>query len=106
MCTAVVVVSLPSLKSLIIRTTPTNTANRSNTGYLNPGSGKPVISSRSGTYTARIEGGTVDEEELELTFLERKASLTPTGTTDETKTQDGKDTVIVTTDVTVTRDLL
>jgi hypothetical protein len=106
MCTAVVVVSLPSLKSLIVQTTPTNTANRSNTGYLQPGSGKPVSSSRGGTYTARIQGGTVDEEEMELTFLNRKASLTPTGTTDETKTQDGKDNVIVTTNVTVTMDVL
>jgi hypothetical protein len=106
MCTAVVVVSLPSLKSLIVRTAPTNTSNRSNTGYLQPGSGKPVSSSRDGTYTAHIQGGTVDEEEMELTLLDRKASLTPTGTTDETKTQDGKDNVIVTTNVTVTRDVL
>ncbi|CAG5179634.1 uncharacterized protein ALTATR162_LOCUS9384 [Alternaria atra] len=106
MCTAVVVVSLPSLKPLIVRTTPMHTANRSNTGYLQPGSGKPVSSSRGGTYTARIQGGTVDEEEMELTFLDREASLTPTGTTDETKTQDGKDNVIVTTNVAVTRDVL
>ncbi len=48
----------------------------------------------------------MDEEEMELTFLDRKASLTPTRTTDETKTQDGKDNVIVTTNVTVTRDVL
>jgi hypothetical protein len=106
MCTAVIVVSLPSLKPIIVRTAPTNTANRSNTGYLQPGPGKPVSSSRDGTYTAHIQGGTVDEEEMELTFLDRKASLTPTGTTDETKTQDGKDNVIVTTNVTVTRDVL
>ena len=106
MCTAVIVVSLPLLKSLIARATPANTANRSNTGYLKTGSGKPVSSGRGGTYTSHIQGGTVDDEEMELTFPDRKASPTPTGTTDETRTQDGKDNVIVTTNVTVTRDVL
>jgi hypothetical protein len=106
MSTAVIVVSLPSLKSLIVRKTPTNTENRSNTGYLQTGSGKPVGGSRGGTYTSHIQGGTVDEEEIELTFLGRKNSPTPTGATDETRNQDGKDNVIVTTNVTVTRDVI
>ncbi|CAG5137584.1 uncharacterized protein ALTATR162_LOCUS159 [Alternaria atra] len=106
MCTAVIVVSLPSLKSFIARTTPAHTANRSNTGYIQTGSGKPVSSSRGGTYTSHIQDGTVDHEEMELTFLDRRASPTPTGTTDETRTQDGKDNVMVTTNVTVTRDVL
>jgi hypothetical protein len=105
MCTAVIVVSLPSLKSLIVRATPVNTSNRSNTGYLQAGSGKTPGSSRP-TYTSHIQGGTIDDEEMELTFLDRKPSPTPTGTTDETGVQSGKDNVIVTTDFTVTRDVV
>jgi hypothetical protein len=106
MCTAIIVVSLPSLKSLIGRTTPVNTTNRSNTGYLQAGSGKIPGSSRP-TYSSHIQGGTIDDEEMELTFLDRKPSPTPTGTTDETgAAQSGKDSVIVTTNFTVTRDAL
>lgn len=37
---------------------------------------------------------------------DRKASPAPTGATDETRVQDGKDGVIVTTNFTVTRDVL
>jgi hypothetical protein len=106
MCVAIIVVSLPSLKSFIVRTTPTNTVNRSNSGYLQPGSGIIGGNSRGPTYTSHIEGGTVDDEEMELTFLDRKASPTPTGTTDEGTVQSGKDNVMVTTNFTVTRDLL
>ena len=101
MCTAVIVVSLPSLKPLIVRTTPTNTSNRSTNGYLQAGSGKP-ISHRAGTVTSHIQGGHADDE-MELTFLDRKVSPTPTSTTGG---QDGKDAVTVTTNVTVTRDVL
>ena len=50
--------------------------------------------------------GGPSEDELELTFQDRKGSPTPTGTTDEGRTQDGKDNVIVTTNFTVTRDIL
>jgi hypothetical protein len=109
MCIAIIVVSLPSLKALIIRTTPPNTTNRSNSGYLQPGSGTiggSGSSNRGPTYTSHIEGSTVDDEEMELTFLDRKASPTPTGTTDEGAVQSGKDNVMVTTEYTVTRDLL
>jgi hypothetical protein len=105
MCTAIIVVSLPSLKSLIARATPQNTSNRSNTGYLQAGSGKTPGSSRP-TYTSHIQGGTIDDEEMELTFLDRKASPTPTGATDETGAQSGKDNVVVTTNIMVTRDVL
>jgi hypothetical protein len=46
------------------------------------------------------------DEEMELTFLERKPSPTPTTTTAETGTgpHDGKDSVMVRTDVTVVRE--
>lgn len=57
------------------------------------------------TYTSHVRGGP-SEDELELTFQDRKGSPTPTGNTDEGRTQDGKDNVIVTTNFTVTRDML
>jgi hypothetical protein len=103
MSTAIIVVSLPSLKFLIIRSTPTNTSNRSTNGYKQTSSGKP------GTYrvkTARshFQDGRMDDE-AELTFLDRKPSPSPTGTTTGTETQDAKDSVMVTTDVTITREL-
>jgi len=46
------------------------------------------------------------DEEMELTFLDRKPSPSPTATTAETGagTQDAKDSVMVRTDVTVTRE--
>ena len=103
MCTAIIVVSLPSLKSLIVKPTPANTSNRSNSGYVQAASVK-TIGSRGNKYSAHAQGGTMDDE-VELTFLERKASPTPTGTTDEIRVKDGKDSVMVTTDFTVTRDL-
>jgi hypothetical protein len=102
MCTAVIVVSLPSLKSLLVKPTPTNTSNRSTSGYVQAGSGK-TIGSKGNGHSSHVQGGTMDDE-VELTFLDRKVSPTPTGTTDETRVQDGKDAVIVTTDFTVTRD--
>ncbi|CAN9107557.1 unnamed protein product [Alternaria sp. RS040] len=105
MCTAVIVVSLPSLKALIIRPTPNNTYDRSNSGYLQAGDGK-TIGSKGNGHSSRVQGGTLDDDEMELTFLDRKASPAPTGATDETRVQDGKDGVIVTTDFTVTRDVL
>jgi hypothetical protein len=103
MCTAVIVVSLPSLKALLIKPTPTNTSNRSNSGYLKAESNKTIGSKGINGYSSHIEGGTMDDE-IELTFLDRKVSPTPTGTTDETRVQDGKDNVVVTTRYTVTRD--
>ena len=113
MCTAVIVVSLPSLKALIIRPTPNNTYDRSNSGYLQAVDGK-TIGSKGNGHSSRVQGGTLDDDEMELTFLvrdvpshqDRKASPAPTGATDETRVQDGKDGVIVTTDFTVTRDVL
>lgn len=57
------------------------------------------------TYTSNIQAGRA-EDEMELTFLDRKVSPTPTGTTDETRTQGGKDNVTVRTDWTVTRNML
>ncbi|KAG9191744.1 hypothetical protein G6011_10478 [Alternaria panax] len=104
MCTATIVVSLPSLKALIVKPAPNNTYDRSNSGYLQAGSSK-TIGSKSNRHSSHVQGGTLDDDEMELTFLDRKASPAPTGATDETRVQDGKDAVIVTTDFTVTRDV-
>ncbi|KAI4682757.1 uncharacterized protein J4E84_007221 [Alternaria hordeiaustralica] len=103
MCTAVIVVSLPSLKALIIKPTPATSSNRSNSGYLQAGSGKTIGSKgiNFNGHSSNIQGGTMDDE-MELTFLDRKASPTPTGTTDGSRLQDGKDNVMVTTDFEVT----
>lgn len=70
MCTAVIVVSLPSLKALIIRPTPNNTYDRSNSGYLQAGDGK-TIGSKGNGHSSRVQGGTLDDDEMELTFLVR-----------------------------------
>jgi hypothetical protein len=103
MCTGIIVVSLPSLKSLIIQPTPKNTVDRSTNGYLQNGSAK--LSNTRGTNRSHIYGGEMDEE-MELTYLDRRPSPSPTITTVETGagTQDAKDSVMVRTDVTVTRE--
>jgi len=104
MCTAVIVVSLPFLKSLIVKSQSPATTSRSNTGYVQAGSNRLELSGGD-TYTSNVQAGRA-EDEMELTFLDRKGSPTPTGTTDETRTQDGKDNVTVRTDWTVTRDVV
>jgi len=103
MCTAVIVVSLPSLKALIVRSTPTNTANGDN-GYVQTGSGKPT-SAREGGPRMHVQGGKMDDE-MELVFLDRKASPSLTGSTTDTRVRDGRDAAMHTTDVVVTRNVL
>jgi hypothetical protein len=68
MCTAVIVVSLPSLKSLIVRPSPNNTNDRSNSGYLQAGSGK-TIGSRGNGHSSHVRAGALEDDEMELTFL-------------------------------------
>jgi hypothetical protein len=103
MCTAIIVVSLPNLKTLITRPTPNNTTDRSTNGYLQAGSIK--LSENRGTNRSHAYRGDMDEE-MELTFLERKPSPSPTTTTAETGIgpHDAKDSVMVRTDVTVVRE--
>jgi len=101
MCTSTIVVSLPFLKSLIIRPNSPNTSDRSTSGYIQASSRK-TDASRLG-HKARALGGTMDDE-VELTILDRKPSPS-LADTDEMR-RDGKDHVIVRTDVTVTRDIL
>ncbi|KAL5120059.1 hypothetical protein ACEQ8H_001884, partial [Pleosporales sp. CAS-2024a] len=82
-----IVVSLPTLKVLIMRTSPTTTSDRSKNGYINSESLKHIetIGSRSGPrkssshpdlYRSRVEVGYGDDE-IELVFQDsRKPSLT------------------------------
>ncbi|KNG52236.1 hypothetical protein DDE82_006191 [Stemphylium lycopersici] len=70
MCTAVIVVSLPFLKSLIIKSQSPATTGRSNSGYVQAGSNRLALSAGD-TYTSNIQAGRA-EDEMELTFLDRK----------------------------------
>jgi hypothetical protein len=99
MCTATIVVSLPTLKPLIMRVSPVNTSNRSN-GYYNVCSRKSV--GHPGAARSHAHAGRSGDDEVELVFreLSRKSSTSGQGALDM------KDGVRVTTDVTVTRDVL
>jgi hypothetical protein len=44
------------------------------------------------------------DDEMELTFVARKPSPSPTGTTTGTETRDAKGTIVETTSVTITRE--
>ncbi|ORY12946.1 hypothetical protein BCR34DRAFT_281500 [Clohesyomyces aquaticus] len=103
MCTAVVVVSLPGLKALILRATRPTILNRSNNGYIQTESGKMGKASISRPH---LQGSTLDDE-TELVFLDRKPSPSPTATSSRSARtrgmQDAKDDVMVTTNITVTR---
>jgi hypothetical protein len=102
MATAVIVVSLPSFKSLIVRATPQNTSYRSTNGYMQAGSRKTTGHAVSETI---IQGGKSKmEDEMELVGLDRKSSRSPTGTPTGSAAQDAKDGVMVTTHVAISRD--
>jgi hypothetical protein len=103
-CTAIIVVSLPSLKTLITRASPTNTTDRSTNGYVQTGSGKPYSHGRETGRSSHTRGGVMDDE-VELVFLDRKPSPALTGTTSGTGKEDAKDAVMVTTNLTITRDV-
>jgi hypothetical protein len=111
MCIAVIVVSLPTLKALIMRKTPDNT-NRSASGYMHTpqlGSKTPRKSlSHLDTYRSHIGGGKEEgDDEIELVYqgASRKSSTSPMRAPSGTGTNDDKE-VRVTTDVTVVRDVL
>lgn len=94
MCTAVIVVSLPSLKALIMRTSPNNTSYpRGTDGYIQHGdSAKPFS---HGASTSRVQGGRISDDELELVF---QGSQNPSRRNSLTRTQDSKENVMVTTE--------
>jgi hypothetical protein len=100
---ALIVVCLPALKPLIVRSSPTNTSNRSNGGYIQPGSSKALEHNTGGISRAHIRAGSMDDE-MELTILGRDRSPSPPGTIARTGSQDAKDTVMITTHVAVTRE--
>lgn len=80
-----------------------NTTKRSD-GYMQTGSGKP-FSHAVGTSRPRIQGGNF-EDEIELVTLDQKPSHGPATTNDKLRVCGSKDTVTVTTNVTVTREVL
>ncbi|RMZ73430.1 hypothetical protein GMOD_00007938 [Pyrenophora seminiperda CCB06] len=102
MCTSIIVVSLPFLKSLIIHPNSPNTSNRS--GYMQASSRKTDGSGPHGPKPHASRD--LMEDEMQLTFIDRKPSPAPTAATDENKERDGRDHVPVRTDVTVTRNLV
>jgi hypothetical protein len=104
MSTALIVVSLPGLKSLFVQSrSPGNTTDRSTNGYVQTSSRQPS-STRPFTSRARIEEPTLDDE-LELISYGQNSSLATTRTLSATRKPDIKDDVVVTTDFTVTREL-
>src|SRR5687768_12524760 len=99
MCTAVIVVSLPSLKVLIMRSSPNNSSYpRSTDGYIqHASSAKPL--SHHGTSKSHVHGGRISDDELELVF---QGSRSPSRAASSTTPQDSKDNVMVTTEWNVT----
>jgi hypothetical protein len=116
MCIATIVVSLPTLKVLILRSMPTTTSSRSNNGYMNSDSknhletigsrGRRKSLSRLDTYRSHVEAGPVDDE-IELVLQDsRKSSMSSTRKIDTLGVQDDREGVRVTTNVTIVRDVL
>ena len=99
MSVAVIVVSLPALKTLIVRVTPKTTSKRSTDGYFKTGSANPI--SNREISRSHIQGGELDDE-IELVPLDRKPSPSPTRTTSGTGEGNCRNEVIVTTNVIVT----
>jgi hypothetical protein len=94
MCTATIVVSLPTLKPLIMRVTPTNTWNRSASRYVKSGPPRS-LSHPSRSHPQKREGG---DDEIELVLREsRKSSMTTNATEKAAKdsVRDTTNTVVV-----------
>ncbi|KAH4101213.1 hypothetical protein HBI25_157810 [Parastagonospora nodorum] len=113
MATATIVVSLPALKPLIMKATPQNTSNRGISGYVQSGPrrsfNQPSFHGRmGGSSRACVEAGGVGDDEIQLVLQDsRKNSMSPTDRTiSDVGTHDGKDTVKITTDVTILREAL
>ncbi|KAF2633928.1 hypothetical protein BU25DRAFT_427336 [Macroventuria anomochaeta] len=98
MCTATIVVSLPSLKALIVRSSSNNTTYpRSTNGYMQHAGSKPF--SNHGVSISHVQGVRISDDELELVF---QGSRNPSRATSSTRPEDAKDNVIVTTEWNVT----
>ncbi|KAL6703043.1 hypothetical protein ACN47E_010250 [Coniothyrium glycines] len=99
MCTAVIVVSLPSLKPLIVRTTPTNSSNRSTNGYVQHKTSR-LFHDKA---TVLCTSGQRSDDELELfDGAANPMSSRSYAGSQKGAAEMGKD-VVVTTDVVITR---
>jgi hypothetical protein len=103
-CTAIIVVSLPSLKALIVRSDPAISNSRSK-GYVHTSSSR-LNSKRGGAPRVRVEDRDIDDE-IGLVLQDRPASVR----TQETAPVEGKlkkevDGGVVGKDETVTRDMV
>lgn len=100
MCTATIVVSLPALKVLVIRSSPNNTGYHSSYGYVNAAPGNTP--SNHGVSKSHVQGGRISDDELELVFQgSRKTSPSPSRTS-STGRHDAKENVMVTTEWNIT----
>jgi hypothetical protein len=64
MCTATIVVSLPTLKAFLISATPSNTSKRSITSDKNKSYGKPVSNYK--TSGLHVQACRINDDEVEL----------------------------------------
>jgi hypothetical protein len=103
MCTAVIVVSLPGLKSLIVRATPQNTKERSSNGYQRTPSRQPY-GNRSFVSRGDPEPFRGDDEQELVTYNQHSHSFL-NRSINETGPPSAKNAVMVTTNLTVTRSL-
>jgi hypothetical protein len=110
------VVSLPTLKALIMRSVPTTKSNRSTTGHVNSDSkkhtetygsrGKRRSVSHPEWYHSHVESGHAGDEKIELVDENsRNSSTNPVRTTGAIQVQDMRDHVRVITDVTFVRNV-
>jgi hypothetical protein len=89
MCTATIVVSLPTLKAFLVRATPTSTSKRSTTGYKNESYGKPASNHKMSGLHVHIQGGRINDDEVELVSqLSRQPSISASQTTSATGVPD------------------
>jgi hypothetical protein len=103
-CTAIIVVSLPSLKALIVRSDPATSNSRSK-GYVHTSSSR-LNSKRGGASRVRVEDRDIDDE-IGLVLQGRPDSVR----TQETTPAEGKlkkevDGGVVGTNKTITRDMV
>ncbi|KAF5655220.1 hypothetical protein FHETE_11217 [Fusarium heterosporum] len=102
-CTAVIVVSLPGLKSLFVKSkSPGNTSDRSNSRHKRTSLRQPS-GHRSFTSRARVQEERHDDE-LELIPYGQNSALAIAQTPSEKRELDTDRAVVITTDFTVTRD--
>ncbi|KAF4985315.1 hypothetical protein FGRMN_11235 [Fusarium graminum] len=103
MSTAVIVVSLPGLKSLFVKSkSPRNTSDNSNNRYIHKSSRQPS-GHKSFASRARVEEEQYDDE-LELIPYGQNSTLATSQTPSEKREPDIDGAVTVTTNVTVTRE--